>query len=143
MAGVVDDDQRRVRCEAVEPFERRLGQAVLQKRVPAVEVGAVRAALGHLGTDRGDDVVGPGNRDRPDVDQPVRKRDRLHQRVPVRLDQTGQHTAVADIDHLGVRPDQRLDVGPAADGRDSAIDYCHRLGGGLCVVDRQDCSVDD
>ena len=126
-----------------EPVQRRLGQPVLQQRVPAVEVGAVRAALGHLGADRGDDVVGLGNRDRPDVDHPVRQRDRLHQRMPVRLDQTGQHASVADIDHLGVRPDQRLDVGPAADGGDSAVGYCHRLGGGLCVVDGQDCSVDD
>ena len=99
--------------------------------------------LGHLGLDSSDDGAGVGDRHRPDVDQPIRQRDRLHQRVPMRLDQPRQRTAIADVDDVGVGPDERFDVGPAADGCYSTVGHCHRLRGGLCVVDGQNCSVDD
>ena len=49
----------------------------------------------------------------------------------VRLDQSGHHAALPDVEDLGVGPDQRFDVGPAADGCDPA------------AHDGQHCSVDD
>ena len=107
VAGVVDDHQRGVGRDAVEPGERRLGQADLQQRVPAVEVRPVGAADGDLAADGGDDVVGAGHRDGPDVDEPVGQHDRLHQRMPVRLDEPGHHAAVAEFDDVGVGPDPR------------------------------------
>lgn len=114
----------------LSPNERRLGKTLLQKRVPAVEIGAVGAALGHLRLDRRDDVAGVGDRDRPDVHQPIRQRDRLHQRMPVRLDQSGQHAAVADVEDLGVGPDERIDVGVAADVDYPTVGHGQRFGGG-------------
>ena len=138
VAGVVDDHQRRFGGQAVEPRERRLGKAVLQQRVPAVEVRAVGAAVGDLAPDRGDDVVGVAHRDRPDVDHAVGQHDRLHQRMPVRLDEAGHHAAVAEFDDLGSGADPALDLGPIADRDDAAVGHRQRLGGGLEVIDGED-----
>ena len=36
--------------------------------------------------------------------------------MDVRVDQAGQHELAVKVDDLGLRPDQRLDVGIVADG---------------------------
>jgi hypothetical protein len=61
----------------------------------------------------------------------------------VRFDQAGHDAAVADVENLGVGPDERFDVGPAADRRYSTACDGQRFGGGLRFVDRQHGSVDD
>ena len=143
MSGVVDDHQRIVRRDLVQPAQRRLRQSVLQQRVPAVEVGAVGPAPGHLAANGVDDLVGVAHRDRPDVHQPIGQRDRLHQRMAMCLNESRHHAAVADIDGLGVRADESGHLGPVTDRDDPAVGHRQRLGGGPGVVDGQDGSGDD
>ena len=141
--GVVDDHQRGIRGGGVQPVQRRLRQAGLQQRVPADQVRAVGATGGDLAPDRVHDGVGVAHRDGPDVDHAVGQHDRLHQRMSVRLDESRHHAAIADVQHLRVGSDQRLDVGPGADGDEPAVGHGQRLGRGCFGVDGQDCSVDD
>ena len=141
--GVVDDHQRAIRCDVVEPGQRGLRQAALQQRVPAVQVGAGRSPVSHLAVDGRDDVVGVGDGNGANVDDAVRQRDGFHQRMTVCLNESRHHTAVADIDGLSVRADQRLDVGPIADGDDPPVGDGERLGGRPRIVDGQDGSGDD
>ena len=89
------------------------------------------SAVGDLAPDRVDDVVRVVHGDRPDVDHPVGQHDRFHQRVPVRLNEAGHHTAVADVYALRSGADPALDVRPTADRDDAAIGHRERLGGGL------------
>ncbi|CFA96506.1 Uncharacterised protein [Mycobacterium tuberculosis] len=77
VSGVVDDHQRPVRREAVEPGQRRLAKTGLQQRIPADQIGAGRAAPCNLAADRGNDVVRVPHRHRTDIDEPVRQHDRL------------------------------------------------------------------
>lgn len=76
----------------------------------AIEVGAVGAAAGHLPMDRVDDVIGRRQRHRPDVDHPVRQYHRFHQRMSVRLNETGQHAALPDRHHRGIGLDPVLQL---------------------------------
>ena len=143
MPGVVDDHQGIVGCHLVQPAQRRLRQAVLQQRVPAVEVGAIRAAAGHLTVNRVDHLAGVAQGDRPDVDQPIGQRDRFHQRMAMRLNETRHHTAVTEVDRLGIRSDEAGHLRPAAHRDDPAVGNSQRLGGGPGLVDGQHGSGDD
>ena len=135
--GVVDDHQRAVRSDAVEPGQRGLRQAGLQQRVPAVEVGAGRSPLRHLPVDRRDDVVGVGDGDRADVDDPVRQRDGLHQRMAMCLNESRHDAAVTDVDGLGAGADQGGDVGAVPHRDDPPVGHGQRLSGGPLLVDGQ------
>ena len=111
VSGVVDDHQRTVGRDVVEPGQRRLREPGLQQRIPAVQVGAGRSPRGDLAAHRRDDVVGVGQGDRPDVDDPVRQRQCLHQRMAMRLNESRHDAAVTEINRLGVGADVCLDVG--------------------------------
>ena len=141
--GVVDDHQRAVRCDVVQPGQRRLGKPVLQQRVPAVEVGALGPRVATSRAYRGDDLVGVADGDRPDVDHAVRQHDRLHQRMAVCLNESGHHAAVTDIDGLRCRARsgsrRRLGRRPRRCGRPTPP--APRRWAGL--VDGQDGSGDD
>ena len=107
------------------------------------QVGAGLSPFRDFVADRRDNFVGSGDGDGPDVDDAVRQRDRLHQRMTVRLDESRHYAAVADIDGLGVGADEALDVGPVAHRDDAAIGYGKRLRRGPGLIDGQHGSGDD
>jgi hypothetical protein len=151
----VDDHQRGVRRDGVQPAQRGFGQAgqssrvasllpsTLQQRVPADEVRAGGAACGDLLPDRVDDHLGVADGDGPDVDHAVGQHDGLHQRMSVRLDQPGHDAAVAEFDGLGVGPDPPGDIGPIADRDDPPVGHRQRPGGGTGLVHGQHGSEND
>ena len=121
MPGVVDDHERSFGRQVVQPRESRVGKAVLQQRVPAVEVCPLRSALGYFAPYRVDDIVGIADGDRPDVDHAVGQHDRLHQRMAMCLNESRHHTTITGIEHFGTGSDPSLDLGSIADGDDPAV----------------------
>ncbi len=110
---------------AIQPCQGRIRQSVLQQRVPAVEKGAVGTALGNLGVNRVEHRIRIGHGDRTDVDDAPGQRHRLHQRMPVRLNET-RHDAARDLADIGIRADPRRHLRAGADrddasGSDTAI----------------------
>ena len=102
--GVVDDHQRGVRgrCCSASPASARAGRpAAAGPSRSRYAPSAPRSATSRWIA--ADDGVGVAHRDGPDVDHPVGQHDRLHQRMPVRLDESGHHAAVADVDDLACR----------------------------------------
>ena len=124
---------------AMSSSQVRVGfrQSVLQQRVPAVEVGAGVFPARGLAADRLDDVVGAADGDRADVDDPIRQRDGLHQRMAVGLNETRHDAAVTEVDGPGVGADERGDLGAVTHGDDPAVGHGERLGRGSAFVDGQ------
>jgi hypothetical protein len=93
-----------------------------------------------VASDRGDDGVRVAQSDGADVDHAVRQHDRLHQRVPVCLDEARHHACVFQVHGLRVRTDPGLDIGPVAHRDDAAVGHCYRFGGGLPFIDGENSS---
>jgi hypothetical protein len=55
----------------------------------------------------------------------------------------GDAAAVPESEHLRIRADPGIDVGPLPDRDDVAVGHRERLRGGLCIVDRANCSLND